>query len=808
MIRLALLLAFILALPAHADQLTVDGAHATYRLDQDLPKPATLTLDWTDTAGRLVDRQTRPVSRAGTIGIDFDFARAVVPGNTLTARLPGSPTLTASLPAPPRTDPWTDWQTMIFQSRTPAQLHALHTIGLTGAMLFGSRTDPVQIDAPAAMALLFAQGLRGYIENIATDYYAEYHRYRPGQTEAASLDVARARQRAGDPAAFIRDPGLSDPAWAQRIHDRLTATVRAYAPYRPLYYSLADEPGIADLAAAWDFDFAPASLAAFRAWLPTQYPSLAALNQQWATHFPTWDSVFPDTTDAAMLRPGDDFAAWSDFKEWMDLSFATAVRAGTDAIHAADPHALSAIEGGQIPGWGGYDYARLAPALDVMEIYDFGQNVDMARSFNPAIILLSTLSGHTPAQLHALWRSALTGTRGVVLWDEADDLASPDGTLAEGGRALRPTIEALHDGLGALLIAATPAPPRVAILASPASFRVEWMLDQRHAGPAWVSRDAEAEYADTPMRAATRGFAHLLGHLGVQPHFVSPAMLTDGTLDREDDRVLILPHTLTLSDEEAAAIELFAASGRLVVSDIIPGTFDGHGRRRPAPALDWLFSRYTAPFPLGDGARADAGDGRDRDALDRLASILRQSGAAPAFHLLDANGETVRDVTGFVRRLGTTTVVMLQPDAGSPTRKVTLVLDAPRVITPPAPMASMQADRIDLVLDPVTPTWVTLTDRPAAAPSLSAAAAPRAGVTLPVMITVANGTGAMLHVDVTAPDGTARPYYAGNVAAFAGTATWPVPLALDDPPGVWTFTATDVATGLAGSIAIPVGEAR
>ena len=60
-----------------------------------------------------------------------------------------------------------------------------------------------------------------------------------------------------------------------------------------------------------------------------------------------------------MQRIDENFSGWSDFKAFMDQSFADALRAGTDAVHAADPTALAAIEGGQIPGWGGYDYSRL-----------------------------------------------------------------------------------------------------------------------------------------------------------------------------------------------------------------------------------------------------------------------------------------------------------------------------------------------------------------------------------------------------------------------------------------------------------------
>ena len=101
-----------------------------------------------------------------------------------------------------------------------------------------------------------------------------------------------------------------------------------------------------------------------RGWLRRQYGTLDALNAEWGTHFATWDDVRPETTIQAMRRTDGNFAAWADFKAWMDVAFADALRRGTDAVHAADPHALAAIEGGQIPGWGGYDYTRLAHAVD------------------------------------------------------------------------------------------------------------------------------------------------------------------------------------------------------------------------------------------------------------------------------------------------------------------------------------------------------------------------------------------------------------------------------------------------------------
>ena len=101
-----------------------------------------------------------------------------------------------------------------------------------------------------------------------------------------------------------------------------------------------------------------------------------------------------------MRRSDDNFAAWADFKAWMDVAFARALRMGTDAVHAADPSALAAIEGVQIPGWGGYDYSLLVDAVDVMELDD----LPLAHSLNPHLITLTTSFGGDPEDIHAIWR--------------------------------------------------------------------------------------------------------------------------------------------------------------------------------------------------------------------------------------------------------------------------------------------------------------------------------------------------------------------------------------------------------------------
>ncbi len=534
--------------------------------------------------------------------------------------------LLACTPARAADARWDTWQLLLWQDRTPVQLDGLGALGFTGAKLRGTGGT---IDA-AERAKRQHAGLPPYIENIATDFYAAYHRYVPNQAINGAFVAAEARYRAGDPSAFIRDPGLSDPAWLDRIRDRLAATVHAAAADRPLFYNLADESGIADLAAAWDFDQSPASLAGFHTWLRGQYPDLAALNAEWKSAFATWDDVRPMLTDAAVRQVDGNFAPWSDFKAWMDVAFARAVRAGTDAVHAADPNALAALEGGQIPGWGGYDYSLLAPAVDLMEIYDTGEALDLALAFNPALIPLRTGFASGPREWFDAWHNVLHGGRGEVVWDEADDVVGQDGLPGPRGLDLSAMAQAIRP-VARLIRESQPVQDPVAVLYSQASFRVRWLLDRQAGDHDWAARDAEREYDDNAWRASRRQVTQLLAGVGIQPRIVTS--LGQGALGGA--RVLILPHAIALSDQDLIDIATFRAGGGTVLADTEPGLFDGHGRRRPAPPLP------DVPHPQ---VLRPSGEPPAPSTLDAMAALLQAAGVVPRARLLGVDGQRAAGV--------------------------------------------------------------------------------------------------------------------------------------------------------------------
>src|SRR5215471_14706278 len=222
---------------------------------------------------------------------------------------------------------WPGYRAIVWHPQKPGSCAALKEVGIdAGAVIPENREQPAQ-GLAARIAPLRDCGLSWYVENIATDFYSSYHRYTPGKPIGwRFLEVRDAyRKNPRDASVFLREPSLSDPEWRERIRGRLAETVRAHRPWRPLFYNLADEPGIADLSTFWDYDFSPHSLAGMRTWLKSRYGSLAALNAQWGSRFAGWDAVVPKTTAEAIKRSDGNFSAWADFKEWMDEEFARAI---------------------------------------------------------------------------------------------------------------------------------------------------------------------------------------------------------------------------------------------------------------------------------------------------------------------------------------------------------------------------------------------------------------------------------------------------------------------------------------------------
>ena len=661
---------------------------------------------------------------------------------------------------------------------------------------------------------LLDNDLRWYCENIATDFYSTYHRWSGDRPVNWKFREAKKRYRDNllDPTVFIREPSLSDPEWLHKVRDRLIRVVNTLHPYQPLYYNLADEPGTADLSAFWDFDLSEHSLAAMREWLKERYGSVAALNQQWSSKFDGWGQVTPMTTQDAIRRSDWNFSAWADFKEWMDVAFARAIENGSQAIHAADPEAVAAIEGAQIPGWGGYDYSRLASILDAMELYDFGDKIEIVRSFNPKLIMLLTSPARGTREEHRVWRETLRGIRGLILWDEKNEFVDEDGNLGNRGRETAAFFAELRGGLGALLINSRRHADPIGVYYSPASMRVQWLLDRRTSGEDWTSRNASSEYEDDAIRTATRNFVRLLEHRGLQPRFVSSEQVGRGALRNFDYRILMLPHTIAMSPGDAKEISDFIENGGIVISDREPGIFDEHGRRLTKSLLSEVFAGpptgavTTFGFGKGQAVYAAFSGGLGQEDGGHIIEILTAAGVQPDFPLARSDGGPASDVETYIFENGSIAIIALLRDYPEPPvtlerRSESIVLGLPQPVNIydiRAKRALGRTDRLALELDPVEPVVLALTENPLASPSISGPQSVQLGANAEFTIrTDAAPAVNMVHVDTIDPEGKTVAHYSGNLLVNAGKATKLVPFALNDQPGLWMIRVNDLLSGKA-----------
>jgi hypothetical protein len=86
-----------------------------------------------------------------------------------------------------------------------------------------------------------------------------------------------------------------------------------------------------------------------------------------------------------------------------------------------------------------------------------------------------------------------------------------------------------------------------------------------------------------------QGWINLLEDLGYQYNFVAAQQIEADHLLEEGYKLLILPYSIAISEQEAAAIEKFVKAGGTVIGDFQTGLMNGHCQRLEQGILDPLF---------------------------------------------------------------------------------------------------------------------------------------------------------------------------------------------------------------------------
>ena len=290
-----------------------------------------------------------------------------------------------------------------------------------------------------------------------------------------------------------------------------------------------------------------------------------------------------------------------------------------------------------------------------------------------------------------IWQAWLEGCRGLVLWNENHRISALDGALRPDGQAYAPVFAALRGPVGQAVLNATPIHDKVAVLYSPASFRIHWLLEQKPDPTAWITRSPDDDPRGNAQRRALAAAGNILAHLGLSPTYIGPAQLARG--DLHGARVLVLPGTIALSDADIQGIRVFAAAGGHILSDAEPGLFDQHGRRRAdAPLADLFTSARAAILPLNDRTA--------------MRTALREAEVKPEFPL------SVPDATIYAFTSGRETIIAIQRDftADAGPEHLTVTLPRPFLVSDLRTGATLgRLSKVPLTLDPVTPAVLRLT---------------------------------------------------------------------------------------------------
>jgi len=289
---------------------------------------------------------------------------------------------------------------------------------------------------------------------------------------------------------------------------------------------------------------------------------------------------------------------WCDFRNFMDQTFADAIKRAGEICKAEDPYALTGTEGGQCPfAYGWYNYEQVVRAIDVIEPYNIGNNVEIIRSLNPATIMISThgfggfqskpgqpLSEKERIQqkraIRPIWWGLFHRHNAALIWDDNEarnefvDMST--GKLTTSAETFSGIFDELRAGIGKLMINVQRKHDGIAVHYSQSSIQIHWLLDNLKHAREWMLNSGGD--SDSLCVAVRNSWTKLIEDLALQYNFVGKERIEAGDLASGEYKVFIMPQSVAVSQREVEQIRAFVASGGTLVADCRAADLDGHGR--------------------------------------------------------------------------------------------------------------------------------------------------------------------------------------------------------------------------------------
>ncbi len=468
---------------------------------------------------------------------------------------------------------------------------------------------------------------------------------------------------------------------------------------------------------------------------------------------------------------------WPRFARFMQDIFTGAHGLACREIRRLDPAGRVGFVARPDQALPGCDWAGLARTLDYVAAPPSGTVLDKLRDFgaSPGVIADLWRAGEDDAyrawlpwfallhQAPTLWLPDPMGTADTA---QVRTLLLPDGRVSPALEALLGAERARWEELGALLLRAEPAKPRILIYDSPINH---------------LSAAVTLPKQGLPERVSALGYAY---------QWVDRKNLA--SMEPAAHPVLVLPRLPRLSAGELKSIQGFVERGGRLLADALPGISDEQGEKRPQSPLTDLFGEGKAGWIIGlqeDSANSD------------MRRWLEEAGCEPVART--PKGEPAR-LDGILRRFqfGEAEILacLASPRASG---RQNIRLSFPRQYDVYDLLAGAPVSRGTHVRFKLAPGEVRIFSALPKAPSTLSLLVPdtvMAGKRLPVVVDLAaqkEMTGRFLvRVSLVRPDGRVLRHYTRVLPCEKGLGDLYIPLSLNEPGGNYTVTARDLLTGL------------
>ncbi len=331
------------------------------------------------------------------------------------------------------------------------------------------------------------------------------------------------------------------------------------------------------------------------------------------TGFKNWSEVkafllrYDEELAEVKSTKGWNISRWSDFRNFMDSSFADGVLRAAAACKTEDPQARCATEGGQAPfAFGWYNYEQVLRAVDVIEPYNIGNNVEVIRSLKPEAIMLATISyDHKPGTpmtaedrlrqrqaVRPVWWKLFHSHQATLIWDNQEESATfvdlKTGQLTTSAETFTDVFRELRSGIGMLVMNSKRSQDGIAIHYSHPSVQAHWLLENVKKAREWMVDTVDA-YITSRFVAVRNSWTKLIEDVQVQYDFVSASQVAQGELNSGKFRVFIMPESIAVSPAEADQIREFVHAGGTVIADCRAALLNDHCRDLGSGQLNDMF---------------------------------------------------------------------------------------------------------------------------------------------------------------------------------------------------------------------------